>query len=356
MAGLTGVEYLLNAIRGLLSDRVPVTLLAGPWCARFAGVRLRAFLTDPEASARAQTAFHERFRPDNAIVVNDVYLESEALGCELEFPEDELSRVRRRPLAERGDLVRIRVPDPESSGRLPYYLEVCRRVAKALPGTAVVGSLAGPWNLAVNLRGFEELILDTARDPSFVHDLMNLATETVRTFGDALLAAGASPAMHEASASCSLISPRIYRQFVQPYHRRLRDHFRARRMFLSVHICGWIDPMAAEVLDTGLTPLSVDSPTSLENLVHLLGDAGRTVLMGNVRTSLFAEGTRQEMEADVRRCIHAAAARGRFILASGCEIPLHATEDRVAHYFDCAREIGRRFMAELREAEPGRFG
>jgi len=353
VAGLTGVEYMLNAIRGVLSDRVPVTLLVGPCCARFAGVRLRKFLTDPAASAGAQVAFYERFLPDNVIVVNDVYLESEALGCELEFPEDELSHVRVRPLGERGDLVRIRVPDPASSGRLPYYLEVCRRVAQALPGVAMVGTQAGPWNLAVNLRGFQELILDTAREPSFVHDLMRLATETVKIFSDALLAAGISPAMHEASASCSLISPRIYRQFIQPYHRELREHFRAKRMFLSVHICGWIDPLVEDVLDTGLTPLSIDSPTSLEHVVSLLGDR-RTALMGNVRTSLFAEGTREEMEADVRRCIQAAAARGRFILASGCEIPLNASQDRVAHYFDYAREYGRTFMAERREAEPGR--
>jgi uroporphyrinogen decarboxylase len=354
MAGLTGIEYMLNALRGVFSDRVPVTLLVGPYCARFAGVPLKTFLTDPAASAQAQVAFYERFLPDSLIVVNDVYLESEALGCTLSFPDDGLSHIQGRPLKDRAALARIEVPDPGSSGRLPYYLDVCRQVARALPGVAVVGTQAGPWNLAVNLRGFQDLILDTVRDPSFVHDLMKLATASVQSFGDALLSAGISPAMHEASASCSLISPRIYREFVQPYHRELREHARAKRMFLSLHICGRIDPMAEEVIDTGLTPLSVDSPTSLTNLIDRLGDR-KTALMGNVRTSLFAEGTREEMEADIRRCIHEAAGRGRFILASGCEIPVNATEDRIDHYFDYARSYGRTFLSKLREDAPGRF-
>ncbi len=354
MAGLKGIEYMLNALRGVLSDRVPVTLLIGPFCARFAGVPLKTFLTDAAASADAQVAFYERFLPDSLIVISDVYLESEALGCELEFPENELSHVKKRPLEEPGALARLEVPDPGSSGRLPYYMDVCRRTADKLPGVAMVGTQAGPWNLAVNLRGFQELILDTVRDPSFVHDLMKLATETVKTFSDALLGAGISPGMHEASASCSLISPRIYREFIQPYHRELREYFRARRMFLSIHICGQIDPMVEDVLDVGFTPLSIDSPTSLENLVNLLQDK-RTALMGNVQTSLFSEGSREEMEADIRRCIHAAAERGRFILASGCEIPLNATEDRIAHYFDYARSYGSTFMAELKKSHPDRF-
>ncbi len=355
MSGLTGIEYMLNAIRGAWSDRIPVTLLVGPYCARFSGVPLKTFLTDASASAGAQVAFYERFLPDSQIIVSDVYLESEALGCRLTFPEDDLSHIAGRPLEDKGALARLQVPDPGSSGRLPYYLEVCQRVSEALPGLARVGSQAGPWNIAVNLRGFQELILDTARDPAFVHDLMRLATDTVKIFSDALLGIGIGPAMHEASASCSLISPKLYREFIQPYHRELRDYFRAKRMFLSVHICGYIDPMVEDVIDTGLTPLSIDSPTSLEEVVERVGEK-KTTIMGNVQTALFAEGTKEAMEADIQRCIHTAGARSRFILASGCEIPVNATEDRVAHYFTHARSYGREFLEKLREREPERVG
>ena len=60
----------------------------------FAGISAREFLTNAASSAKAQVAFFEKFQPDSAIVVNDVYLESEALGCELDFPEDDISHIK----------------------------------------------------------------------------------------------------------------------------------------------------------------------------------------------------------------------------------------------------------------------
>ena len=346
MDELPGKKYLVNALKGLHSNRVPVTVLPGPFCAGFAGITVREFLTNAASSAKAQLAFYERFRPDSAIVVNDVYLESEALGCELDFPEDEIAHIKAPRLKEKGDLAGLRVPDPKRDGRLPYYLEVCERVSGALPDAAVGGSQAGPWNIAMNLRGHETLIHDTFDDPDFVHDLMRLTTETVRSFCDASLSVRVGPAIHEASASCSLISPGIYREFIQPYHRELRDYFQAKKVHMSLHICGYIDPMVQDVIDVGLSPLSIDNPTSLEKVMSL-SKPKRLTVMGNVKTTLFATGTREAMEQDIRRCIDTAAPQSHFILASGCEIPRNSTVDRIDHYFEYARSYGRQCMEKL---------
>lgn len=346
MESLPGKKYLVNALKGLCSDRVPVTVLPGPFCAGFAGVGLKEFLTNAASSAKAQVAFYERFRPDSAIVVNDVYLESEALGCELDFPEDDISHTKTPRLSDKGDLANLRVADPKRDGRLPYYLEVCERMAEALPDAALGGSQAGPWNIAMNLRGHETLLMDTYDDPGFVHDLMRLATDTVKAFCEASLATRVGPAIHEASASCSLISPAIYREFIQPYHRELREHFRARKVHVSLHICGFIDPMLEDVVDVGLSPLSIDNPTSLEKTILLCKEKKASV-MGNVRTALYHSGSKEAMEQDIRRCIDTAARHSHFILASGCEIPRNSTVDRIDHYFEYAKAYGREFMEKL---------
>jgi len=76
MENLTGKMYLVSALKGRHADRVPVTVLPGPYCAEFGGISVREFLTNAASSAKAQVAFYERFQPDSAIVVNDVYLES----------------------------------------------------------------------------------------------------------------------------------------------------------------------------------------------------------------------------------------------------------------------------------------
>ncbi len=62
-----------------------------------------------------------------------------------------------------------------------------------------------------------------------------------------------------------------------------------------------------------------------------------------------------EMEKAIRDCIETAAAGSGYILASGCEIPMDSTEDRIDHFFNYGRIYGRQFMASLQEPRPELF-
>lgn len=349
---MTGKQYMVSALKRRDADRVPTTVLVGPYCARVAGHTVREILTNPQKSVEAHLAFYERFRPDSVIVYNDMFFEAEAIGCPLEFPEDGISHPREVLLRDKGRLGGLSVPDPRRDGRIPQFLEVCQRVCSAIKAEASMGlGHSGPWNIAVHLRGAEDLLMDTMDDPAFVHELMRFTTEVVKAMGEALIEAGFAPSLGEAAASCSLISPAIYRSFIKPYHAELCSHFRSRRAPMSLHICGHIDPIMEDVLETGIAFMSLDAPSSLARMKALGGD--RVVLMGNVPTGLFADGTREEMEAAVRTCIETAAPGGGYILASGCEIPLNSTEERIAHFFRYGHECGRRFISGSRKGVPG---
>ena len=339
----TGKHYMLSALRRKHTDRVPSTVLIGPYCSRLTRYSVREILTDPQKSASAHLAFHDRFKPDSLIVYNDIYLEAEAVGCELEFPEDGISHPKRALLEDKAKLARLQLPDPQKDGRIPYFIEVCQRVSDQIRKTTALGlGHSGPWNIAMHLRGAEALLMDTATDPQFVHELMKFATEVVREMGDALIDAGFSPSLGEAAASCSLISPRIYREFIKPYHKELCSYFRSKNRFMSLHICGKIDPIMEDLLDTGIYLLSLDAASSLQKLVQLADR--KIVIMGNVPTTHFSSGSRREMEASIRQCIETAAAESGYILASGCEIPFDSTEDRLDHFFEYSRQYGREFM------------
>ena len=199
----------------------------------------------------------------------------------------------------------------------------------------------------MHLRGAEALLMDTVTDPKFVHELMKFATEVVREMGDALVEAGFSPSLGEAAASCSLISPRIYQEFIKPYHKELCSYFRSKKRLMSLHICGKIDPTMEDILETGIFLLSLDAGSSLQKLTQLADR--KLVIMGNVPTTHFSSGTRKEMEASIRQCIETAAAESGFILASGCEIPFDSTEDRIEHFFEYSRQYGREFMTKVNE-------
>lgn len=342
----TGKHYMRAALKRQYADRVPVTILFGPFCARIAGFTIREILTDAKKCAEAHLAFYHRFTPDSLIVYSDIYNEAEALGCPLEFPDDDISHPKTILLEDKSKLVKLKPPDPKKDGRLPYYFEALERIRSGLKQSAPIGlGPSGPWNLAMHLRSAESLLIDTIQDPDFVHDLMKFTTAVVRSICDALLEAGFTPSFGEAYASCSLISPHIYREFIKPYHRELCEHFKAKKAFLSLHVCGLIDPIMEDISDSGISFLSLDAPSSLQKWLAV--SAGRQAVMGNVRTTLFSEGTPVEMEAAIRDCIETAAEGSGYILCSGCEIPLNSTTDRIDHFFEYGRRFGREFMSKL---------
>lgn len=354
MQDLTGKHYMISALKRQYADRLPTTVLIGPYCSRLTDYTVKEILTDARKSAEAHLAFYHRFKPDSLIIYNDIYLEAEAVGCELEFPENSISHPKKVLLENKSQLASLKVPDPKKDARLPYFMELCERVSSEVRKTAAIGlGHSGPWNLAMHLRGAESLLLDTIDDPQFVHDLMRFTTTVVQTMGDALIGAGFSPSIGEAYATCSLISPKIYRDFIKPYHQQLCDYFKSKKAFMSLHICGETDPIMEDIVETGIAFFSLDAPSSLKRLIEIA--AGKFPIMGNVPTTLFSSGTRQEMESAIRNCIDTAAEGSGYILASGCEIPLNSTEDRIAHFFEYSHHYGRQFMMKLREQKPERF-
>jgi uroporphyrinogen decarboxylase len=347
MQDLTGKHYMMSALKRQYADRIPTTVLIGPYCSRIAGYTVKEILTDARKSAKAHLAFYNRFQPDSVIVYNDIFLEAEAIGCEMVFPEDGISHPKSLLLEEKSQLAKLRIPEPQKDGRLPYYIELCERVASDVKKSAAMGlGHSGPWNLAMHLRGAENLMMDTVDDPEFVHDLMKFTSQVVLTLGEALIQAGFSPSIGEAYASCSLISPKIYRDFIKPYHKKLCEEFKAKGGFLALHICGLIDPIMEDIVETGISFFSLDAPSSLEKFEDVVGN--KVVVMGNVPTTHFSTGSHEDMEDSVRHCIDTAAQGSGYILSSGCEIPLDSTEDRVEHYFKYGHEYGREFIQKIK--------
>ena len=99
-----------------------------------------------------------------------------------------------------------------------------------------------------------------------------------------------------------------------------------------------------DIIETGIFLLSLDAGSSLEKLIQTANK--KPVVMGNVPTTHFSSGTRDEMETAIRRCIETAAAESGYILASGCEIPFDSTEDRIDHFFEYGRQYGMQYMEE----------
>lgn len=338
MNAYTGKDRIVAAVKGQYADRVPATVMFGSYAAKLAGFNVATFLTDAEKNVKSYVRAYEMFQPDDMDIGGDIYLEAEVFGAKVEFPEDSSPHLMTSVLENKSELAKLSIPDPKKVSRLCWYLEVCERAKSELRDVALSAVVAGPWTLAANLRGLEKLIMDTADDPNFTHELMRFTTEWIKIWVATLRETGLGIGLAEAAASCSVISPKIYRAFIKPHHEDIINYFRERKLYVALHICGYVDPIMQDILDTGVGLISIDSPSSLRRLVEL--SQKKAVIMGNVPVMLFADGTKEEMEAAVKECIDIAATGGKYILCSGCDIPLDSRKENIDYFMGAVKKYG----------------
>jgi uroporphyrinogen decarboxylase len=319
-------------------DRVPAYIMAGQCNTQLIDATIREFFQDPHVFVKAQLAAYERYKPDIVVMMWDLTMDVEAMGNELRFPENSMCISVKEALEDKGNLINLEVPDPFKDGRLPGYLEACTAMKKALPDTIVSGVIAGPWTIAMGLRGVSNLIIDAMEDPEYVHELMEICTQATIRFTEAISELGVGVGYSEAPASCDLIYPEMYRTFVLPYHKRMVSHFDEKNVGVGLHICGNAELILDDMVETGASNLSVDSGTGFAKAVEAC--RGKAVLIGNVDTNLFMAKSKEQMRQAVQHCIDNAAADSGYILAPGCEIPALAPPEKVGWFMELAQEIG----------------
>ena len=319
-------------------DRIPAYLFTGQCNAQLVGASIKDWLLDPDIFVKAQVAAYERYKPDILLMMWDLLTDVEAIGNELKFPEDSLCISIKLALEDKTKLSSLTLPDPNKDGRLPGYLEALAETKKIITDSIVSAVIAGPWTIAIGLRGATELIMDAIKDPDYVHELMQFCTQASIRFAEAIIPLEVGLGYSEAPASCSLISPKMYRAFVFPYHKQIVDHFKAKKVGLGLHICGYADPILEDMVNTGVTNISIDAPTDLAKAVTAA--RGKAVLIGNLDTNLFFTGSRDEMKQAIINCIDKASRDSGYILASGCEVPAIAPPEKIDWFNALVDELG----------------
>src|SRR5207344_2580823 len=352
---LTNRDRVVAAYKRSFADRVPVYPIVASFAGTLDGQSIEEYCTNPTKAITAMMNYYERYQPDVVLAYNDLAKEAEAFGCRVKYSDYVVPSIDAHVLHEdKSLLARLPMPDPYKTGRLPGFLEQCEALVKAKPPTAIGAVAVGPWTIAMLLRNPEVMLLDTFEDPQFIHDLMRVTTDFCTLWGEAITKTKIGLSFSEPTASISLISPDNYREFVAPYHKELVDHFRARKVGVTTHICGTTYPIFEDLLQVGFSTISFDLDQQSDPKLHVDQLArfmevarGRAIAIGNVDATLFERATQAQIEAEVRRCIDTAARHSGFILSTSCEIPPRSKPEIVQWFMDATREYGRyeRFMS-----------
>jgi MtaA/CmuA family methyltransferase len=342
-------DRVVAAYKRSFADRVPVYPIVASFAGTLDGLSIEEYCTSPAKAITAMMNYHERYQPDVVLAYNDLAKEAEAFGCRVKYSDYVVPSIDEHVLVDdKTKLARLPMPDPYKTARLPGFLEQCEALVKAKPPTAIGAVAVGPWTIAMLLRNPETMLLDTFEDPQFIHDVMGVTTEFCKAWGDAIAKTGIGLSFSEPTASISLISPDNYREFIAPYHKDLVEHFKAKKVGVTTHICGTTYPIFEDLIGCGFTTVSFDLDQQADPALHVDQLArfvdvshGRAVAIGNVDATKFEKTTKEEMVADVRRCIDTAARHSGFILSTSCEIPPRSNPEVVKWFMDAAHEYGR---------------
>lgn len=197
-----------------------------PECVGIKDITTKEFYTDPQKMYYSQLYALNRWRHDLPAVFPDMYnVDIEACGCRLHYPENSVPVIAENVIKEKKDLAKLKIPNPETDGRIPYLLEIANMHREKLGDLFyVLVATQAPFSGIVGLRGYAKLVRDMRDDPDFVHAMLEYMLEVQIVFNKAIVDAGGTPPVPcDAWAAMPNISEEQIMEFVVPYTARFLD-------------------------------------------------------------------------------------------------------------------------------------
>jgi len=314
---MTSKRRFLSAILGGRVDRTPVgavTSVANVEQMDETGASFPDAHLDGRVMAQLAAGAHTILGYDAIMPYFSVAAEAAALGCEVDWGDREnMPAVRTAPWEDPAQVVL-----PADFLERPPVRAVldALRILRAEYGdrVALVGKVTGPWTLAYHLHGVQAFLLETLTDPARVRAFLDGLKEVTVLFGRAQIAAGADVLCIADHATGDLISARMYREFLLPYHRELTGRLGCPTV---LHICGNTLDRLDDIATAGFDCFHFESKVDAREAVARA--AGRISLMGNVNNpEVLLNGTPEQAAAQARYARDA----GVRIIGPECAIPL----------------------------------
>ena len=285
-------------------DMTPVWMMrqAGRYLPEYRATRAKAgdFMSlcrNPDLACEVTLQPLERFPLDAAILFSDILTIPDAMGLGLYFSEGEGPRFE-RPVRDRKAVEALAVPDP--GDELKYVTDAVAVIRRELDGRVpLIGFSGSPWTLATYMvegqssKDFAKIKCMMFSDPALLHQLLSVLAESVISYLNAQIAAGAQAVMVFDTWGGAL-SPENYRNFSLEYMQRivagLTRENEGRKVPVVLFTKGggqWLEHIAA----TGCDAIGVDWTTDLSDARARVGD--QVALQGNMDPcALYCEPAR----------------------------------------------------------------
>lgn len=339
---LTPRERLLSALTHEIPDRTPIMEMAIDWKV-VRGLGCRSYFElierlDLDGVSVNQVMYHTGLRGRAAGLTRRY---TDAWGVKKRLLYELFPVAIEHPIRSRGDLRRLRAPDP----RRDPLLQVVRKVVRHFRGRRAVtlvaqAVFAASWNLC----GMERLLTAYLLEPELALELGRLVLDyncelhrlAVRAGVDVVILAD-----DYAHKTGPMMSPEHFRRFVLPGLSSAVAGIHDAGGLCVKHSDGNLWPILEDIAGTGidgLGPLEPGAGMDLGEVRRRCGD--RLCLVGNVDVDLLCRGTAEQVRRSVRELLDRVSPRGGHILSSGNSITSAVRPENFRAMVDAAREAG----------------
>jgi hypothetical protein len=239
-------------------------------------------------------------------------------------------------------------PDRGPMQEVPdYFFRTFDRVKEMVGDeVSVHGEVFSPFTHYLELFGYQEALMGLIKDSGKVHALLERLTQSSITWAVAQAKRGADAVLiSSAFAGAGFISPRMYRDFVVPYERRVARAVRSVGGIVYTHTCGNIGDRLEAMLETDTMGVdTLDPPplgtTTLAQAKSLIGD--RVFLKGNMNgVEILGFKTQEQVFAHATERIEVGKPGGGYILSTACSVPPKVEPWKLELLLPLAEELGK---------------
>lgn len=329
-------ERLDAYLAGEKTDRRPNLTIVGSVVTRYVGMGIDTYCKDYKKMAEAARLAAHDLDLDFIQIASDLAREAEGYGTVLRFPADKLPSPTKYALEDIEDVDKLR---PLKAAEIPrlYDLVKATELAMADPDIYPMTLAVGPMTVAGNMRGVEDLLVDSIDEPEAVERLLEIVTGTTLDFIDCLAGIGAKY-VYVADPVASLIAPHMYRDLVLPRHKQIFERMAQHGITGRLHMCGNTTGTLPYSRQCGAKIIDIDHAVDYAEALDIVD--GACLLNGCIDpvADVYA------CDADhVKAAMHACADKAngrRGLFMPGCELPTATPTENVKAIAEALKEIG----------------
>ncbi len=286
---------------------------------------------DIELLSKAHTEAYRLYRHRPIVVGIDIYnLEAEAYGAVVSRATgNAIPAIREYPCSSVKELISLKPFDPKTAGRIPMVIEAAERICDNCPDADVRIPLSGPFSLAANLVGFENLLCGIVTGPDLVAEALRHLVAGQVEFCKEVVSHGLDIAFFESAATPPLLSPQNFRDIELEALKEIMQKTAAVVGHPVPCIMGGDTlPILDDILQTGTGYVCCPAKTNQRKFMEKMRDHPDVMVRINMDARAITSKYFEDVEKEVDRVLALAENRRNVCIGTGC-LPFEAEPEVV---------------------------